>query len=469
VGRKPEAVTELRRALGAALAGYREASPLNQSDLGRLTHYSRTSISHTEAGRQLPGRDFWETVDEALEAQGELVSQFDRVCEQEKQWKIAELQGSRSQGEIAEPRISRVRAALRRDDDWQRDDVNRRELLNLMTLTGSILAIPASIGSIDIDRVRYGAASPSYLDSATLDNYGQINAGLWHSLANSRAKREVLPFAYKQLAVLNNSLRQPQNDDARRRLCALAGDLFQLCGEIFFDSDSYSDAAHCYSMATHASKEAHEFDLWACAMTRHAFINIYERKYDRASPLLDGAAQLAVRGNQKRSTRYWVAAVQAQTYAGLGELSACQRALDKAEQVTQLGDQAHTNGWLRFEGSRLDEERGAIYVTLRRPELAEPALTKALNKNLSTRRRGSVLTDLAVVGAQLGDVDRILMHGAAALDTVRQTGSAGYVGRKLGDLRRQLVPFFNDRHIRYLDSQIGNSVVASGAHQEGEV
>ncbi|MBB5159699.1 helix-turn-helix domain-containing protein [Saccharopolyspora phatthalungensis] len=459
MARAPEAITELRRALGAALRRYREASPLDQTAIGKITAYSRTSISHIEAGRQFPGRVFWQTADQALEANGELLAHFDRVVAEAKRVKIAELQGARvgRNGPATQPRFP----GAPHDDDWQRDDVNRRELLRLVTVTGSLLAIPA----LDIDRIRHAAEHPRRLAPVTVDTYERLNAELWTKFAQSRSKRDVLPAAREQLATLHASLHEPQGADVRRRLCALTGDLFQLCGEIFFDGDSYEDAARCYAEAAHVSKEAREFDLWACAMTRHSFIGIYERQYKQASSLLDGATQLAVRGNPSRTTRFWVAAVQAQTQAGFGNLSACQRALDKAEQVADLDAKAPATGWLRFEGSRLDEERGACYVTLRRPDLAEPALNKALLQATSARRRGSVLTDLATVGAQRGDVDQLLMNGAAAMDSARQTASVGYLGRKLGDLREHLVPYLGDRHVRYLDSQIRDVVTTSAPRQ----
>lgn len=460
MARTSEAVAQLRRALGSSLAGYRKASPLDQTQLGRITNYSRTSISHIEAGRQFPGRDFWSTADDALGANGDLLAHFDRVRERQNQLKIAELQGAqvaRSAPATEPPRSP----GTPHDDDWQRDDVNRRELLRLMTVTGSLLAIPA----IDVDRVRHGVEHPRYLDAATVDNFERMNAGLWQQFAQIRSKRQVLPAARQHLAALTNSLDEPQSGDVRRKLCTLASDLFQLCGEIFFDSDNYADAAHCYSEAAHASKEAREFDMWACAMIRTAFLSIYERQYHHASPMLDRAAHLAVRGSPDRTTRFWVAAVQAQTYAGLGDLSACQRALDKAEQVVHLDAKVPATGWLRFEDSRLAEERGSCYVTLRRPQLAEPVLNEALVQAPSARRRGAVLADLASVSAQRADVRQLLMHGAAALDAARQTSSAGYLGRKLGDLRNELVPYLNDRHVRYLDSQINDVVSATSPKQ----
>lgn len=92
-----EEIPEPRRALGLALAKFREASSLNQADLGRLTHYSRTTISHIEAARQLPGREFWEIADAAYGANGGLVAQYDEVCEAEDRKRIFELEQTRAE------------------------------------------------------------------------------------------------------------------------------------------------------------------------------------------------------------------------------------------------------------------------------------------------------------------------------------------------------------------------------------
>lgn len=124
-----------------------------------------------------------------------------------------------------------------------------------------------------------------------------------------------------------------------------------------------------------------------------------------ASPIL-AAAQVAQRGDGQLSTRYWVAAVQAEAYAGLGDLDACNRALDHADQVHTLTGQINNGGWLRFDGSRLAEERGTCYLELRRPDLADKSLTAALELDLSPRRRGAVLAELATLGVERGDVDQ---------------------------------------------------------------
>jgi tetratricopeptide (TPR) repeat protein len=337
------------------------------------------------------------------------------------------------------------------------NDMNRRELLRLLAIAGASLA-PLGV-CVDWDRLEHGARK-ACLDAATVDEYAALNARLWNIFAASQTKSVTFPVVNSQLGVLMNAFPQANGSAMRQRLCSLIADLLQLAGEILFDANRYTDATHCYTLAATASKEAEAFDLWACAMTRHAFVGVYERQFDKALPMLMLAADLARNGDSTLSTRHWVSAVQAHAFAGLGEVDACEKALDYAEHVHQLTGQVHTGGWLRFDGSRLAEERGTCYVELQRPQLAEAALNEALRQNLSTRRRGGVLTDLATTGAQCRDLDRILTYASTALDTARQTGS-GVIGRKLQDLQAYLTPFLSDSRIRRLNTEITDQISAS--------
>lgn len=338
--------------------------------------------------------------------------------------------------------------------DHPDDDVNRRDVLRLIGASSALLAAPQVFGHIDTERVSYGAANPGSLDKNILNEYGKTNTYLWRVHAETKTKKMVLPAVKEQLGVLTDALRQGCGERSRCGLNELAADLFQLCGEVFFDSDRYAEASQCYSLAASAAKEASAFDLWCCALTRHAYLGLYERHFQESISLLDGAARVAAQGDTALTTRHWVASVRAQSLAGLGQLSACQKALDAAEQVENVGAPPHTAGWLRFDGSRLPEERGSCFVHLGRPELAEPALIEALDQNISTRRRGSVLADLATVGTQRDDPEQLVLYADAAIDAARQTNSVGYLGRKLAVLRPQLKPFMSDRHVRTLDREI---------------
>lgn len=69
----------LKRALGAQLAASRQAAEIGQQQVAHKTGYSRSSVAHAEAGRQLLTRDFWKTADELVKAEGALLAGYERV------------------------------------------------------------------------------------------------------------------------------------------------------------------------------------------------------------------------------------------------------------------------------------------------------------------------------------------------------------------------------------------------------
>jgi transcriptional regulator with XRE-family HTH domain/tetratricopeptide (TPR) repeat protein len=322
---------------------------------------------------------------------------------------------------------------------------NRRELLHSLSLVSALVALPPDSGA-STDR-------QGTVDAAELDDYERFNAHLWQVFGLVTTKHSVYPIVRQQLGQLTAALERPHTDAVRKRLCVLTGDLFQLAGEVFFDENRYTEAAHCYTLAASSSKEADAYDLWACALARHSFIGLYDRNFSGTAPMLAAASRLAQRGDSELSTRHWVAAVQAEVFAGLGDLDACNRALDTAEAVHGLSGQVHNGGWLRFDGSRLAEQRGACYTRLGRYDLAETALADALTRRLSPRRQGGVLTDLALLGIQRGDVDQVVTYGGTAVKLARHTGS-GWVRRRLQETQERLKPLGSDARITELDDDI---------------
>ncbi|WP_435260341.1 tetratricopeptide repeat protein [Streptomyces sp. 1222.5] len=133
--------------------------------------------------------------------------------------------------------------------------------------------------------------------------------------------------------------------------------------------------------------------------------------------------------------------------------------MDEAQEVAILPAPVHNAGWLRFDGSRLAEERGARYVQLGRLDLAEDALKSALDSGalrsgISFRRRSVVLADLAAIGAKRHDTEQVLTYATEALQLARQSGS-GYVARRLQRLRAELGLLGGDRRVADLDAEIG--------------
>jgi transcriptional regulator with XRE-family HTH domain/tetratricopeptide (TPR) repeat protein len=329
----------------------------------------------------------------------------------------------------------------------EHDDMYRRELLGLLTTGAVTIALPAAIRPAEprrtSDEVPFDVAGPE-----------QHSASLWRVFRLADTKSQVLPLVRDHLAGLTSQLRLAGSPRTREQLCALACDQYQLAGEICFDSNRYTDAANCYTLAAYAGREARAYDRWACALARQAYISLYDGRPAEASAILESAAVVARRGDHQLATRQWIASVQAQASAGCRDLGSCEGFLDLARTVDGLPAEAGPGGWLRFDGSRLAEEQGTCYLALGRAGRAHAPLTQALQQTVSLRRRGSLLADLAAAGLHRNDLDQVFQYGHQAVEIAAQTRSSGYVGRKLRTLDQQLQLFRTSQQIAQLSEQI---------------
>ncbi|WP_225101885.1 transcriptional regulator [Streptomyces sp. CoH27] len=320
--------------------------------------------------------------------------------------------------------------------------MKRRDVLGLLAVTGALVTLPGS------DEAPRGHTAATLLETGE-----ELHRSLWQVFTLSDSKQTVFPAVCKQLDVLTKGLAEARTAADRARLCTMTADLYQLAGELFFDVNRYIDAAQYYTLAANAAHAGGDYDLWACAMTRHAYVELYACRAPAAQPLLAAASQIARWGDSTLSTRHWVAAVQAQAYAAIGDIDACTRALDEAEKASSLDGHSNNGGWLRFDGSRLPEERGACYLQLGRPDLAEDALTTALAQPLSLRRRAAVLSDLAILGVHRRDVDQVVHYAEIAISLAGRSNS-GFIGKKLDGLRGRLAPLMSDGRVSDLDHRI---------------
>ncbi|NEC63687.1 helix-turn-helix transcriptional regulator [Streptomyces sp. SID9727] len=344
-------------------------------------------------------------------------------------------------------RVAVGHQAAQSHDAGDPDQMIRREFLRILTISGALTILPVEEAEALVDGVRRGEPA----------DFARMNGHLWQVYQLARSKGSVHPVVRDQLTALTHALAGHRGSP--RPLLSAAADLFQLAGEVAFDASRYADAAASYSLAASVSKDADAYDLWACALVRHAYVDMSERRYQQAAQMLGAAARLAARGDSHLSTRHWVASVQAEAYAGLGDLAACERALDQAEHVRDVTGDSAGGGWLRFDGARLMEERGSRYVQLGRLDLAEQTLQEALMQTAlasgpSYRRRAAVLVDLAAVGAKRRDPDQVVAYGIEALGLARTSGS-GYVTRRLRALCDELGPLIGDRRVAELGAEIG--------------
>jgi transcriptional regulator with XRE-family HTH domain len=111
VVQEPPELVAMRLALGQQLAALRQAAGLVQPQVARRTGYSRSAVTHAEAGRYLPRRQFWQAADELLKADGELLAGYDQVqaAKQEHQLRCREAALAKAYAE-ARAHAEQVRA-----------------------------------------------------------------------------------------------------------------------------------------------------------------------------------------------------------------------------------------------------------------------------------------------------------------------------------------------------------------------
>ncbi|MFF5586078.1 helix-turn-helix transcriptional regulator [Streptomyces hygroscopicus] len=410
------------------LAERRKALGYSQEGLAHVVGVDRTTISRWESGK--------------TEIQPQLRPQYAAAL----QLDLAELDAwvTKPQATFQEPVVS---CSVDHYGSGDTDDMIRREFLRVLAVAGAL----AGLSTEESEALAEGVHRRASGDFIRMNNH------LWQVYQLARAKQAVHPIVSGQLAALTKALGGRSGKDGHV-LCGAAADLFQLAGELAFDGNRYTDAAASYMLAASAGKEAGAFDLWACALVRHAYVDVYERRYREAADILSVAERIARRGDSSLSTRHWVAAVRAEAFAGLGDLTACESALEQAEKVADMTGSAQNGGWLRFDGSRLAEERGARYLQLGRLDLAEQVLQSALRQGAlaegqSFRRRGAVLANLAAIGVKRKDPEQVVAYARKAIHLARES-SSGYVARRLQTLRTDFGCLARDMRVAELDTEI---------------
>ncbi|GGZ17086.1 hypothetical protein GCM10010387_07160 [Streptomyces inusitatus] len=409
------------------LAERRRALGYSQEKLAQLLGVDRTTVGRWESGKVAPQPPQRRGLAAALEVSLQELDIF-----------------------LKPPRAAGQEAAGHQSSDppsaGDPDEMIRREFLRILTFSGALTVLPVEEAEALAEGIRQGVPA----------DFERMNRHLWQVYQLARSKGSVYPVVRDQLTTLSEALEARRGSS--RPLLNAAADLFQLAGEVAFDGSRYTDAAASYTLAASLSKDAGAFDLWACSLVRHAYVDMSDERYRNAAQMLTLAERLAGRGDSALATRYWVASVQAEAYAGLGDLEACERALDRAEEVSELPPDSVNAGWLRFDGTRLAEERGARYTRLGRLDLAEETLKGALKQSAlasghSYRRRGAVLTDLAAVGAKRHDPEQVTAYGREALE-LAQASSSGYVARRLRSLCDEFGPLSHDHRVAELGAEI---------------
>lgn len=159
------------------------------------------------------------------------------------------------------------------------------------------------------------------------------------------------------------------------------------------------------------------------------------------------------------TARAWLSCVRALAHAGLGDVSAAQRELGRAEAAVERSDNPEPPWpWVfPFDSAKVAGYRALAAVRLHRPHEARTAFSEAFaTMSPAPKQRSMLMVELASVHADAGDVDEAFRLAAEALHTGAAYRSEKVVNRVRRFRREYRGPYA--RCVAELDEQLTSLV-----------
>ena len=314
-------------------------------------------------------------------------------------------------------------------------DVERRAFLGILGTTGAVVAgnatTPLPLSAAGPRRSRNEASIAAGVDIGALILEAR-------KLDDQLGGARVWPLAHRLPTIAL------EIGDTRA-----AADAAQLCGWLCFDMDRVDHARGWLDRAQELARAAGDRPLLAYATGYHAILDLYGKHPRRATRAALAAVQTARAAPP--GVRSWLATVQAESHAAIGEERAT---LASLEQAALLLPQHHPDDaprWLYFlSRGDITQVEGTANLRLGRTRQARAAIHETLASTPGfVRERALHLAALARTHAIDREYDWALRVGGEALRVARATGSARGVrrvrqvaaaleGRAAEELREQL-------------------------------
>jgi transcriptional regulator with XRE-family HTH domain len=305
MAREPEAIVELRRALGDRLATFRRAAEVTQGQLADATTCDRTNVVHIEKGRNRGDERFWGIADEVCQAGGVLLAGFHELeavkAEHEQQVRTAEL---------AEARAKVVQFAAPPGNSL---------------VVPSPWLVPAQLGESDeqdaLELARRVAASD--VGDETLTRLETIVDEL--AIAYSKTPPAALLGRIRQhLAYVNRLLDARKTLAEHRRLLVIGGWLSLLGATLHIDLKQQPAASARLKTAASLARHAGHDEIHAWCYETEAWRVLTEGNYPKALELSRAAQAIAPSGSSAaiqataQEGRAWARLKQSkETYAAI--------------------------------------------------------------------------------------------------------------------------------------------------------
>jgi tetratricopeptide (TPR) repeat protein len=352
----------------------------------------------------------------------------------------------------------------------------RRQLVG-QVLTGTCAVLLAShnlaLSSELAERLTKALNKSSYIDEKTLlylekriETYWQDRNAVPLPIPN------LLPYALEDLQRLTMLLEGSFLPTVRTHLCTLTGTAAMLIGELYYDMRKYAQARTFQKLALTAAHEANNAALEAVAWGRNSFAWTYDDHPREALHSIQQAQHLAWSVNG--TVRTWLAAVEAEIEANLGDREACLKALRAAEHGETPKHHPQESYWIHFDPSLLAGYQGVSLLKLspfgHHPFVqdAQTALQTALDllDPSMRRRQPTLLVDLAGTYVQQKQIEQACECAQRAIDIAKDLHSNVLLQRLL-TLRNMLEPWKEIRSVQDLDRSMA-PLLLLGSQQEGE-
>jgi transcriptional regulator with XRE-family HTH domain len=312
-------------------------------------------------------------------------------------------------------------------------DVERRAALQaFLAMAGSVMFAPPAdlLNESSSDAHRFAAAQQQSLDTAT-----QTYRQMFQSVPAHQLTRPVMGH-FQLISELTQDVTSPA---LRTQLLSSLGQAAQLAGRLSFDRNDYPTARAYHKLAIQAGQEGRNPEVTAYAIGCLASISI-DCGYPKETLALLGGYQCQEASRRVTpTTRAWLAAVEAEGAALLGDEQRSLNAVDRAFRLLGQADGEPTPVWMGFfDHARLIAYQGDCQMHLKRAD-AEQTLRAAADSlaPVYTKRRSAVLADLAAHHASAGDLEPAADAVARSYELALTTDSAIYTARA-GAVRRHL-------------------------------
>ena len=343
MARQPEHLTEQQRTLGRYLATLREAAGLYQADIARAVPCHRTTVTHAEAGSQLPAGDFWEIADRLVGADGALITRYDELIHA-KAAHLADQQAkrrARAQATVQQLTMAPPPRPEHEGHDGsagglpatpvEGSSMQRRETLKMglaVAVTPEVLSRALSDAAAEAMEFTQLTAL-SAVGQGTLDHLESVVSDLNRAFTkNPPAEQFVVARAYRSR--VNELIRGRHTLQELQALYVRAAWLSELLAHLAHDlGNSRTAQAYALDCYTYADEVGHG-ELCGWAADAMALIAM-------SSEDPDSAARAAMRGAAKVPTSHPLAvrlrAHAAHAHARLGQRESCETLFGEAQQL----------------------------------------------------------------------------------------------------------------------------------------